>query len=109
MQRTRPLWQAPLRSTPTWQDPRSTQAAGTGPRTKHFDSHKTAGITRIEGGKSIPTVFKTGYEYARMGFTFAMEAAMPPLYARHVHEEIHDTPIIDEAALPVFGNKLVHP
>ena len=22
----------------------------------------------------------------------------------HVHEEIHDTPIIDEAALPVFGN-----
>ena len=61
-------------------------------------------MTRIEGGKSIPTVFKTGYEYARMGFTFAMEAAMPPLYARHVHEEIHDTPIIDEAALPVFGN-----
>jgi formylmethanofuran dehydrogenase subunit A len=74
------------------------------PEDKHFDSHKTAGITRIEGGKSIPTVFKTGYEYARMGFTFAMEAAMPPLYARHVHEEIHDTPIIDEAALPVFGN-----
>ena len=74
------------------------------PEDKHFDSHKTPGITRIEGGKSIPTVFKTGYEYARMGFTFAMEAAMPPLYARHVHEEIHDTPIIDEAALPVFGN-----
>jgi formylmethanofuran dehydrogenase subunit A len=74
------------------------------PEDKHFDSHKTAGITRIEGGKSIPTVFKTGYEYARLGFTFAMEAAMPPLYARHVHEEIHDTPIIDEAALPVFGN-----
>ena len=74
------------------------------PEDKHFDSHKTAGITRIEGGKSIPTVFKTGYAYARMGFTFAMEAAMPPLYARHVHEEIHDTPIIDEAALPVLGN-----
>jgi formylmethanofuran dehydrogenase subunit A len=74
------------------------------PEDKHFDSHKKAGMTRIEGGKSIPTVFKTGYEYARLGFTFAMEAAMPPLYARHVHEEIHDTPIIDEAALPVFGN-----
>ncbi|MDP3397376.1 MAG: formylmethanofuran dehydrogenase subunit A [Methanoregula sp.] len=74
------------------------------PEDKHFDSHKKPGITRIEGGKSIPTVFKTGYEYARMGFTFVMEAAMPPLYARHVHEEIHDTPIIDEAALPVFGN-----
>jgi formylmethanofuran dehydrogenase subunit A len=74
------------------------------PEDKLFDSHKTAGMTRIEGGKSIPTVFKTGYSYARMGYTFAMEAAMPPLYARHVHEEIHDTPIIDEAALPVFGN-----
>ena len=29
---------------------------------------------------------------------------MPPLLAPHVHEEIHDTPIIDEAALPVFAN-----
>ena len=59
---------------------------------------------RMESGFSIPSVFKTGYEYARMGYSFVMEAAMPPLYARHVHEEIHDTPIIDEAALPVFGN-----
>ena len=33
-----------------------------------------------------------------------MEAALPPLYARHVHEEIKDTPIIDEGAFPVFGN-----
>ena len=39
-----------------------------------------------------------------MGYTFVMEAAMPPLYSPHIHEEIHDTPIIDEAALPVFGN-----
>ena len=60
--------------------------------------------TKIEGGFSIPTVYKTGYEYARMGYGFLMEAAMPPLYARHVHEEIRDTPIVDEAALPVFGN-----
>ena len=39
--------------------------------------------TKIEGGFSIPTVYKTGYEYARMGFGFLMEAAMPPLYSRH--------------------------
>jgi len=39
-----------------------------------------------------------------MGYTTVMEAAMPPLYARHVHEEIKDTPIIDEGAFPVFGN-----
>ncbi len=59
---------------------------------------------RMESGFSIPSVFKTGYDYARMGYSFVMEAAMPPLLAPHVHEEIHDTPIIDEAALPVFGN-----
>ena len=74
------------------------------PEDKLFNSRKNSDATRIEGGFSIPTVFKTGYEYARMGYTFAMEAAMPPLYARHVHEEIHDTPIIDEGALPVLGN-----
>nr|WP_321351152.1 formylmethanofuran dehydrogenase subunit A [uncultured Methanoregula sp.] len=59
---------------------------------------------RMESGFSIPSVFKTGYEYARMGYSFVMEAAMPPLLAPHTHEEIHDTPIIDEAALPVFAN-----
>jgi formylmethanofuran dehydrogenase subunit A len=59
---------------------------------------------RMESGFSIPSVFKTGYDYARMGYSFVMEAAMPPLLAPHVHEEIHDTPIIDEAALPVFAN-----
>jgi len=64
---------------------------------------KSAG-KRMAGGFSIPTTFKTGYEYARMGYTTAIEAAMPPLFARHVHEEIKDTPIIDEGALPVFGN-----
>jgi len=39
-----------------------------------------------------------------MGYGTVMEAAMPPLYARHVHEEMRDTPIIDEGAFPVFGN-----
>ncbi len=29
---------------------------------------------------------------------------MPPLYARHTHEEMRDTPIIDQGAFPVFGN-----
>jgi len=33
-----------------------------------------------------------------------MEAAMPPLYARHTHEEMRDTPILDQGAFPVFGN-----
>jgi len=74
------------------------------PEDKLFTYKPTGKNTRMSGGFSIPTTFKTGYEYARMGYTTVMEAAMPPLYARHVHEEIKDTPIIDEGAFPVFGN-----
>jgi formylmethanofuran dehydrogenase subunit A len=74
------------------------------PEDKLFTYTPKSGMKRMAGGFSIPTTFKTGYEYARMGYTTCMEAAMPPLYARHVHEEIKDTPIIDEGAYPVFGN-----
>ena len=74
------------------------------PEDKLFTYTPTGKNTRMAGGFSIPTTYKTGYEYAKMGFTTVMEAAMPPLYARHVHEEIKDTPIIDEGAFPVFGN-----
>ena len=62
------------------------------------------GVRHMAGGNSVPTVFKTAYKYADMGYTTVMEAAMPPLYARHTHEEMRDTPIIDQAALPLFGN-----
>jgi formylmethanofuran dehydrogenase subunit A len=74
------------------------------PEDKLFRANPRAGIKRMEGGFSVPTTLRTGYNYARMGYGFVMEAAMPPLFARHVHEEIRDTPIIDEGALPVFGN-----
>jgi len=74
------------------------------PEDKPFSCTPTKGMERMGGGASIPTTFKTGYEYAKMGYTTAMEAAMPPLFSRHVHEEIRDTPIIDEGAFPVFGN-----
>ncbi|MDD5023918.1 MAG: amidohydrolase family protein, partial [Methanoregula sp.] len=74
------------------------------PEDKLFTCTPTRGMERMGGGNSIPTTFKTGYEYAKMGYTTAMEAAMPPLFSRHVHEEIRDTPIIDEGAFPVFGN-----
>ncbi len=74
------------------------------PEDKLFGYTPKSATQRMAGGFSIPTTFKTGYEYARMGYTTAMEAAMPPLFARHVHEEIKDTPIIDEGAYPVFGN-----
>lgn len=59
---------------------------------------------RAGSGFSVPSTFMTGYRYAQMGYTTAMEAAMPPLLARHTHEEFHDMPILDHAAFPLFGN-----
>ncbi len=74
------------------------------PEDKLFKSPDAQANYRVEMGFSIPSTFKTGYDYARMGYSFVREAAMPPLHSPHVHEEIHDTPIIDEGALPVFAN-----
>ncbi|KDE54604.1 formylmethanofuran dehydrogenase subunit A [Methanoculleus sp. MH98A] len=74
------------------------------PEDKLFGYKAKNGIERMQGGFSVPTTIRTGYNYARMGYTTVMEAAMPPLYARHTHEEIRDTPILDQGAYPVFGN-----
>jgi len=74
------------------------------PEDKLFTYKPGHGIERMQGGFSVPTTLRTGYNYARMGYTTVMEAAMPPLYARHTHEEMRDTPILDQGAYPVFGN-----
>jgi len=74
------------------------------PEDKLFGYKPRSGIERMQGGFSVPTTIRTGYNYARMGYTTVMEAAMPPLYARHTHEEMRDTPILDQGAYPVFGN-----
>jgi len=60
--------------------------------------------TRSGVGRSIPSTFTTGYRYSRMGYTTVMEPAMPPLMARHVHEELNDTPMIDKAAFPLLSD-----
>lgn len=62
------------------------------------------GLTRSGVGYSCPSTFVTGYRYAQMGYTTVMEAAMPPLGARHVHEELNDTPIFDRGCLTLMGN-----
>jgi len=53
---------------------------------------------------STPTTFTTGYLYAGMGYTTVFDAAIPPLGARHTHEEFHDTPIIDKGFFVLAGN-----
>src|SRR3954471_10241241 len=53
---------------------------------------------------SVPTTFVTGYQYAGLGYTTAVDAAIPPLGARHAHAEFRDTPLIDKAMLILMGN-----
>jgi formylmethanofuran dehydrogenase subunit A len=59
---------------------------------------------RSGSGYSVPSTFVTGYRYARMGYTMLCEPAMPPLLARHTHEELNDIPIVDTAAFTLLGN-----
>lgn len=53
---------------------------------------------------SVPSTFATGYRYAGLGYTTAFDAAVPPLAARHVHEEFEDTPCIDKGFYVLLGN-----
>jgi len=39
-----------------------------------------------------------------MGYTTVITPAMPPLEARHTHEELNDTPMIDKACFPLLGD-----
>ncbi len=53
---------------------------------------------------SVPSTFATGYKYAGLGYTTAFDAAIPPLLARHAHEELADTPCIDKGFFVLMGN-----
>ncbi len=53
---------------------------------------------------SVPSTFATGYKYAGLGYTTAFDAAVPPLAARHAHEEFEDTPCIDKGFYVLMGN-----
>jgi formylmethanofuran dehydrogenase subunit A len=65
---------------------------------------KRTKFTRSGTTGSVPSTFATGYLYAGLGYTTAFDAAVPPLAARHVHEEFHDTPIIDKGFYVLMGN-----
>jgi formylmethanofuran dehydrogenase subunit A len=61
--------------------------------------------TRRAGvGGPTPTTFATGYLYAGMGYTTVIEAAVPVLTAKHTHEELRDTPIVDKACCLLMAN-----
>ena len=63
-------------------------------------------IMRSGTGGTVPSTFVTGYRYALLGYTTVVDAATPPLAARHTLAELRDTPIIDAAFLVLMGNNL---
>lgn len=53
---------------------------------------------------SVPSTFATAYKYLGMGYTTAFDAAVPPLTARHAHEEFLDFESIDRGFYVLVGN-----
>jgi len=74
------------------------------PEDHYKDVEPKTAVTRSGVGHSIPSTFTTGYRYSRMGWTTVMDPAMPPLKAKHTHEELNDTPMIDKGAYPLLGS-----
>jgi formylmethanofuran dehydrogenase subunit A len=71
----------------------------------HFrDFERKTTKSRSGVGLSIPSTFTTGYRYARMGYTTIMNPSMPPLEAKHTHEELNDTPMLDKGSYPLLGD-----
>lgn len=76
------------------------------PEDHRLDVHPATDVTRSGVGGISPSTFATGYRYATLGYTTAFDAAVPPLAARHVIEEFHDTPVIDKGFYVLLGNNL---
>ena len=76
------------------------------PEDHRLDVQPGSDVMRSGTGGVVPSTFTTGYRYAALGYTTAMEAAVPPLAARHVLEEFDDTPVIDKGFYVLLGNNV---
>src|SRR4051812_42287510 len=76
------------------------------PEEHRADVHERSAVMRSGTGGTVPSTFVTGYRYALLGYTTVVEAATPPLAARHVLAELRDTPVIDALFLVLMGNNL---
>jgi formylmethanofuran dehydrogenase subunit A len=74
------------------------------PEDHRKDVVKRTPYKRSGTGYTVPTTFTIGYRYAEMGYTTVWEAAAPPLGARHSHEELMDTPIVDKGIFTLMGS-----
>ena len=77
------------------------------PESHQDDVQLRTRLTRSGTGGTVPSTFATGYRYATLGYTTAMEAAVTPLGARHTLEEFHDTPVLDKGFFVLVGNNLL--
>lgn len=62
------------------------------------------GAGRGGSGGLVPSSFATGYLYAGLGYTSAVDAAVAPLGARQAHAELADVPVLDSGFLALLGN-----
>ncbi len=76
------------------------------PEDHRHDVHPATPFTRSGTGGTVPSTFATGYRYATLGYTTAMEAAVTPIGARHTLEEFHDTPVIDKGFYVLLANNI---
>jgi formylmethanofuran dehydrogenase subunit A len=76
------------------------------PEEHRADVAERTAILRSGTGGTVPSTFTTGYRYALLGYTTVVEAATPPLAARHTLAELRDTPVIDALFLILMGNNL---
>jgi formylmethanofuran dehydrogenase subunit A len=87
--------------------PAVTAARKLSPEERRDDPLDATELLRSGTGGLVPSTFATGYRYSLLGYTTVVEAAAPPLAARHVLAELRDTPMIDKAFLILMGNNQV--
>jgi formylmethanofuran dehydrogenase subunit A len=87
--------------------PKVNAARKLSPEDRRDDPLDRTEILRSGSGGLVPSTFATGYRYSLLGYTTVVEAAVPPLAARHVLSELRDTPMIDKAFLILMGNNQV--
>ena len=86
--------------------PKVNAARRLAPEEHRGDVVERSAIMRSGTGGTVPSTFVTGYRYALLGYTTVVEAAAPPLAARHVLAELRDTPMIDALFLVLMGNNV---
>jgi formylmethanofuran dehydrogenase subunit A len=86
--------------------PKVNAARRLAPEEHRADVHERTAVMRSGTGGTVPSTFVTGYRYALLGYTTVVEAAAPPIAARHVLSELRDTPMIDALFLILLGNNV---